>query len=111
MTVALWIGVCCSAAPGSKVVIAYSSLNERGAGALLVARDQGFFRKYDLDVQLIFMGSHLWRNSQDRVWFDFPDLVIGGLAKLAWGAATGSDAGDGITPENLFGMSYGDVCL
>jgi len=57
------------------------------------------------------MGSHLWRNSQDRVWFDFPDLVIGGLAKLAWGAATGSDAGDGITPENLFGMSYGDVCL
>jgi len=57
MTVALWIGVCCSAAPGSKVVIAYSSLNERGAGALLVARDQGFFRKYDLDVQLIFMRS------------------------------------------------------
>src|SRR4029453_11986814 len=57
ITVVLWIGVCCSAAPGSKVVIAYSSLNERGAGALLVARDQGFFRKYDLDVQLIFMRS------------------------------------------------------
>src|SRR4029078_1690505 len=57
MTFVLWIGVCCSAAAGSKVIIAYSSLNERGAGALLVARDQGFFRKYDLDVQLIFMRS------------------------------------------------------
>jgi NitT/TauT family transport system substrate-binding protein len=45
------------AAPSNKVVIAYSSLNERGAGALLVARDQGFFRKQDLDVQLIFMRS------------------------------------------------------
>ena len=38
-----------------KIVIAYASLNERGAGALLVARDQGFFRKYDLDVNLIYM--------------------------------------------------------
>lgn len=46
-----------AAAPSNKVVIAYSSLNERGAGALLVARDQGFFRKQDLDVQLIFMRS------------------------------------------------------
>src|SRR6478752_297960 len=46
-----------AAAPGNKIVIAYSSLNERGAGALLVARDQGFFRKHDLDVQLIFMRS------------------------------------------------------
>lgn len=45
------------AAAANKVVIAYSSLNERGAGALLVARDQGFFRKQDLDVQLIFMRS------------------------------------------------------
>lgn len=39
----------------SKIVIAYASLNERGAGALLVARDQGFFRKHDLDVNLIYM--------------------------------------------------------
>src|SRR5262245_41498786 len=45
------------AAAANKIVIAYSSLNERGAGALLVARDQGFFRKQDLDVQLIFMRS------------------------------------------------------
>jgi ABC-type nitrate/sulfonate/bicarbonate transport system substrate-binding protein len=52
-----WAGVSRAAASANKVVIAYSSLNERGAGALLVARDQGFFRKYDLDVQLIFMRS------------------------------------------------------
>src|SRR4029078_2505759 len=55
MTFVLWIGVCCSATPGSKVIIAYSSLNARGAGALLVARDQGFFLKYDLAVCLIFI--------------------------------------------------------
>ena len=53
----LWVGVSHAAMPVSRVVIAYSSLNERGAGALLVARDQGFFRKQDLDVQLIFMRS------------------------------------------------------
>ena len=52
-----WAGVSRAAASANKIVIAYSSLNERGAGALLVARDQGFFRKYDLDVQLIFMRS------------------------------------------------------
>ena len=46
-----------AAAPANKVVIAYSVLNERGTGALLVARDQGFFRKYDLDVNLILMRS------------------------------------------------------
>ncbi|HLN83936.1 MAG TPA: CHAT domain-containing protein [Candidatus Binatia bacterium] len=57
------------------------------------------------------MGSHLWRNTQDRIWFDFPDLVAGGLEKLSWGATTGSDAGDGLTPEKLFDMSYGDLCL
>src|SRR6185503_3546798 len=64
---ALWMGLIAAffgplaavlaAAPANKVVIAYSSLNERGAGALLVARDQGFFRKQDLDVSLIFMRS------------------------------------------------------
>ena len=46
-----------AATPANKVVIAYSVLNERGTGALLVARDQGFFRKYDLDVNLILMRS------------------------------------------------------
>jgi ABC-type nitrate/sulfonate/bicarbonate transport system substrate-binding protein len=46
-----------SASSPTKVVIAYSSLNERGSGALLVARDQGFFRKNDLDVHPIFVRS------------------------------------------------------
>jgi len=57
------------------------------------------------------MGTHLWRSTQDRVWFDFPDLVTGGLEKLSWSAATGSETGDGVTPEKLFDMSYGDICL
>ena len=57
LAVFLFAGFASAAAPATKVVIAYSSLNERGAGALLVARDQGFFRKYDLDVSLIFMRS------------------------------------------------------
>ena len=35
----------------------YSSLNERGSGALLVARDQGMFRKNDLDAHPIFVRS------------------------------------------------------
>ena len=53
----LFAGSAIAAVPANKIVIAYSSLNERGAGALLVARDQGFFRKHDLDVSLIFMRS------------------------------------------------------
>jgi ABC-type nitrate/sulfonate/bicarbonate transport system substrate-binding protein len=53
----LFVGSAGTAAPATKVVIAYSVLNERGTGALLVARDQGFFRKYDLDVNLILMRS------------------------------------------------------
>lgn len=57
MTILLSAAAAHGAAPANKVVIAYSVLNERGTGALLVARDQGFFRKYDLDVNLILMRS------------------------------------------------------
>ena len=39
----------------SKAVISYASFNERTAGALLVAQDQGFFRKQDLDVRLVYV--------------------------------------------------------
>jgi len=46
-----------SASTPTRVVIAYSSLNERGSGALLVARDQGFFRKNELDARPIFVRS------------------------------------------------------
>jgi NitT/TauT family transport system substrate-binding protein len=36
-------------------VISYASFNERTAGALLVAQDQGFFRKQDLDARLVYV--------------------------------------------------------
>ena len=57
------------------------------------------------------MGSHLWKNNSDRVWFDVPDIATGGLNDLRWTAVTGSAAGDGIAAEKLFDMSYGDLCV
>ena len=41
--------------PASQTVISYASFNERTAGALLVAEDQGFFRKQALDVRLVYV--------------------------------------------------------
>ena len=67
----------------SKIVIAYASLNERGAGALLVARDQGFFRKYDLDVNLIYM-----RNAAVAL-----SALSAGEAQFYSGSANGSVLG------------------
>ena len=72
-----------AAAAPSKMVIAYASLNERGAGALLVARDQGFFRKYDLDVNLIFM-----RNAAVAL-----SALSAGEAQFYSGSANGSVLG------------------
>jgi hypothetical protein len=48
------------------------------------------------------MGSHLWRERKDRVWFDFDDLLAGGLRKIRFDAT-------GIEAEALFGMFYGDL--
>jgi NitT/TauT family transport system substrate-binding protein len=45
-----------SAAPPTKVVVSYAVLSER-EGALFVARDQGFFRKQGLDVDLVYVSS------------------------------------------------------
>ena len=56
------------------------------------------------------MGSHLWKNNDDRVWFDASDIATGGLKDIRWRAGTGSAAGDGITAEKLFDMTYGDLC-
>jgi len=56
------------------------------------------------------MGSHLWDNEDDRIWFDLSDIASGGLRKIRWRAGTGTAAGDGITAEKLFDMSYGDLC-
>ena len=39
----------------TQTVISYASFNERTAGALLVAEDQGFFRKQGLDVRLVYV--------------------------------------------------------
>ena len=79
----LWAGVSRAATSANRIVIAYSSLNERGAGALLVARDQGFFRKYDLDVQLIFM-----RNAAVAL-----SALSAGEAQFYSGSANGSALG------------------
>jgi NitT/TauT family transport system substrate-binding protein len=39
----------------NQTVISYASFNERTAGALFVAEDQGFFRKQGLDVRLVYV--------------------------------------------------------
>ncbi len=45
------------AAAPDRVVLTYASFNERGAGAILVAQDQGFFRKHNLDAHLVYVRS------------------------------------------------------
>jgi NitT/TauT family transport system substrate-binding protein len=45
-----------AAAAPSKIVISYAALSER-EGALFIARDQGFFRKQGLDVDLVYVAS------------------------------------------------------
>jgi pimeloyl-ACP methyl ester carboxylesterase len=49
------------------------------------------------------MGSHLWVNAPDRVWFDPLDIARGGLSKIAWEQP-------GVEAEKLFDMFYGDIC-
>jgi ABC-type nitrate/sulfonate/bicarbonate transport system substrate-binding protein len=79
----MWAGVARVAAPATKVVIAYSSLNERGAGALLVARDQGFFRKNDLEAHAIYVRSGAVALS----------ALSAGEAQFYFGSANGSTLG------------------
>jgi ABC-type nitrate/sulfonate/bicarbonate transport system substrate-binding protein len=67
----------------TKVVIAYSTLNERGSGALLVARDQGLFRKNDLDAHLIYVRSGAVALS----------ALSAGEAQFYFGSANGSVLG------------------
>src|SRR5215208_1329214 len=47
---------CQAAAAPNKIVISYAILSER-EGVLMVARDQGFFRRQGLDVELVYMPS------------------------------------------------------
>ena len=52
----IWTTSSRPAAAPSKIVISYASLSER-EGALFVAKDQGFFRKQWLDVDLVYVAS------------------------------------------------------
>jgi ABC-type nitrate/sulfonate/bicarbonate transport system substrate-binding protein len=72
-----------AAIPPTKVVIAYSTFNERGAGALMVARDLGFFRKQGLDANLIYVRSGAVALS----------ALAADEAQLYFGSSTGSTLG------------------
>lgn len=52
------------------------------------------------------MGSHLWVNRRERVWFSIPALATGGLARLQMKAGTKKDA---VEAEALFAQFYGDL--
>ena len=56
-TMLMLISVAFAAQGATKVVISYASFNERTAGVLLVAEDQGFFRRQDLDTKLIYVNT------------------------------------------------------
>ncbi len=49
-------GMARSASASQRVVVTFASGSEREA-VLFVARDQGFFRKYGLDLELVYVGS------------------------------------------------------
>ena len=91
-----------------------STLAEEKSRAAAIRRSRGGdAAEANLPVVVVLpgiMGSHLWKNQSDRIWFDVPDIATGGLNDLRWTADTGSASGDGITAEKLFDMSYGDLC-
>ena len=49
------------------------------------------------------MGSHLQVKGRDRVWFDLPDLIAGGLGKIAWDRQQ-------VEAEALWDRYYGSLC-
>ena len=57
------------------------------------------------------MGSHLWLNQRDRVWFSAPSLLLGGLAKLQIkpAALEPGPFKDSASAEALFAQFYGDL--
>ncbi len=52
------------------------------------------------------MGSHLWLNRRERVWFSVGELALGGLAKLRMKPAAKRDP---VEAEALFAQFYGDL--
>jgi ABC-type nitrate/sulfonate/bicarbonate transport system substrate-binding protein len=71
-----------AAAPLTKVVMTTGSLSER-EGALYVAQDQGFFRKYNLDVTLVQV-----RNGPVGM-----SALSSGESLLHWGSVSGANLG------------------
>jgi CHAT domain-containing protein len=71
-------------------------MRTRGEGAAITS---------DLPVVVVLpgvMGSHLWVNRRQRVWFDPVDIVRGDLARIAWEKP-------GVEAEKLFDMFYGEL--
>ncbi|MGE5220535.1 MAG: ABC transporter substrate-binding protein [Chloroflexota bacterium] len=71
-----------AAAPLTKVVMTTGSLSER-EGALYIAQDQGFFRKYGLDVNLVQV-----RNGPVGM-----SALSSGESLLHWGSVSGANLG------------------
>ena len=85
---------------------------EQSRAAAIRARRDDVASEATLPVVVVLpgiMGSHLWKNNDDRIWFDISDIATGGLRDIRWRAGTGA-VGDGITAEKLFDMTYGDLC-
>ena len=60
----------------------------------------------DLPVVVVLpgvMGSHLRADGNDRVWFDLPDLIGGGLEKIEWDRQQ-------VEAEALWDRYYGSLC-
>ncbi|HEX9788825.1 MAG TPA: CHAT domain-containing protein [Candidatus Binatia bacterium] len=86
---------------------------EKSRAAAIRQRRGGDEAENTLPVVVVLpgiMGSHLWKNENDRIWFDLSEIVSGGLRDIRWRAGTATAAGDGITAEKLFDMSYGNLC-
>jgi ABC-type nitrate/sulfonate/bicarbonate transport system substrate-binding protein len=68
---------------GTKAVLSYASFNERTAGALLVAQDQGFFRRQDLEARLVYV----------RTGSVALSALAAGESQFYFGSGTGSTLG------------------
>lgn len=52
------------------------------------------------------MGTHLWTGRRERIWFDLPALLQGGLGRLRLPL---DDTPDPVEAETLFAAFYGDL--
>ena len=77
------------AAPSAKVVITYANIGERAA-AQHVAEDQGFFRKHDLDVRLVYSGSG--STAMAALAGGYAQIYLSSASGASLGAMAGGDA-------------------